>query len=56
MMNFFGNEDAIIEDQVQADNKADGKGTTMFEKTLGGKNSKLVTRDFLKKYISFVKS
>ena len=28
----------------------------MFEKSLGGKNAKLVTRDFLKKYISFVKS
>lgn len=35
--------------------KNDGKGTTVFDKDLSEK-AEIVTRDFLKKYISFMKS
>lgn len=34
----------------------DGKGTTVYDKELSTKTEQLVTRDFLKKYISFIKS
>jgi len=37
-------------------NKQDGKGTTVFDKDLSTQSQQLVTRDFLKKYISFIKS
>lgn len=37
-------------------NKQDGKGTTVFDKELSRGDKSLVTRDFLKKYISFIKS
>lgn len=49
----------ILEPTHQNDNKSDGKGTTVYEKTLGqsrGKGPQIVTRDFLKKYINFAKS
>lgn len=38
--------------------RQDGKGTTVFDKELSGgvKGNELVTRDFLKKFISFIKS
>jgi hypothetical protein len=38
--------------------RQDGRGTTVFDKELSGnqKGNELVTRDFLKKFISFIKS
>lgn len=57
-MNYY-NDDTVIERELNVENKQDGKGTTVFEKDLatGVKmQGKIVTRDFLKKYISFVKS
>ena len=38
--------------------RQDGRGTTVFDKDLssGAKGNELVTRDFLKKFISFIKS
>lgn len=37
-------------------NKQDGKGTTVFDEKLSKGGQELVTRDFLKKYLSFIKS
>ena len=55
-LNYF-NDDTVIEPEMANENNQDGVGTTMFEKEAGNAdNSKLVTREFLKKYISFVKS
>ena len=55
VLNFYQN-DTVIEKEIAAD-KQDGKGTTVYEKHLvTSKGDKIVTRDFLKKYISFVKS
>jgi len=57
-INYFNNE-VVIERELNIENKQDGKGTTVFEKDLatGSKQqSRLVTREFLKKYISFVRS
>lgn len=49
--------DTIIENEVKNEKSMrDGKGTTVWEKDLGANNLKLVTRDFLKKYISWTKS
>lgn len=54
-MNF--NHDNVIETEIKGDKaNRDGKGTTMWEKDLGVGNNKLVTREFLKKYISWTKS
>ena len=55
-LNYF-NDDVVIEPEIVKQNNTDGLGTTMFEKdvTMGGQ-TRVVTRDFLKKYISFVKS
>jgi DNA replication licensing factor MCM3 len=57
--NFF-NDDVVIEPEMQ-DEKHEGKGTQVFEKinTSTGKgavNKQAVTREFLKKYISFAKA
>ena len=55
--NFF-NDDVVIEPEMH-DDKHEGKGTQVFEKinTKGAHNSKnAVTREFLKKYISFAKA
>ena len=57
-INYF-NDETVIERELNVENKQDGKGTTVFEKDLATgtqQGTKLVTRDFLKKYISFVKS
>lgn len=49
--------DTIIENEIKNEKSMrDGKGTTVWEKDLGTGNLKLVTRDFLKKYISWTKS
>jgi len=40
----------------QQKDKMDGKGTTVYDKELSTKSEQLVTRDVLKKYISFIKS
>lgn len=58
--NYF-NDDFVIEPEIPDDKKTDGKGTTVYEKInpkMQGKNQthNTVTRDFLKKYISFAKS
>lgn len=54
--NYF-NDDVVIEPEINDDKKTDGKGTAVFEKTLNkGKTTNVVTRDFLKKYISFAKA
>lgn len=53
----FNYDDAVIEPELVADQKQDGKGTAMFEKQMtasGGQQ--MLTRDFLKKYVSFVKA
>ena len=51
------NHDNIIETEIKNEKGTrDGKGTTMWEKDLGVGNNKLVTREFLKKYISWTKS
>lgn len=50
-------DDYVIEPTLEAhNNKQDGKGTTVYDKDLQTKGYQLVTRDFLKKYISFIKS
>jgi len=57
-VNYY-NSDVVIERELNIENKQDGKGTTVFEKDLATgarQGTKLVTRDFLKKYISFVRS
>ena len=57
-LNYY-NEETVIERELNVENKQDGKGTTVFEKDLatGSKQgTRIVTRDFLKKYISFVRS
>jgi DNA replication licensing factor MCM3 len=57
-MNYY-NDDTVIERELNVENKQDGKGTTVFEKDLATgvkQGTKIVTRDFLKKYISFVRS
>jgi len=55
----FGNDDYVVEPEMK-DDKNEGKGTQMFEKhikkTTNGKERQVVTRDFLKKYLCFVKS
>lgn len=55
-----GDNDFVVEPLVQDENKMEGKGTTMFEKHVtkvtNDVSINVVTRDFLKKYISFVKS
>lgn len=58
--NYF-NDDVVIEPEFHDDKKAEGKGTVVYEKLntkLHNKNQvmNVVTRDFLKKYISFAKS
>ena len=46
--------EATLENQA---NKQDGKGTTVYDKELSSKgHGQVVTREFLKKYISFIKS
>ena len=57
-MNYY-NDDTVIERELNNENRQDGKGTTVYEKDLATgtkQGTKLVTREFLKKYISFVKS
>ncbi len=65
--NFFNQDDVVIEPEIQDDKKTDGKGTTIYEKSAlistlskNGKHSaapmQVLTRDFLKKYISFAKA
>ncbi|CDW73635.1 mcm2 3 5 family protein [Stylonychia lemnae] len=58
--NYF-NDDFVIEPEYKDDRREDSKGTMMFEKinlSLHNKNEKnsIVTREFLKKYISYAKS
>ena len=49
--------DTIIENEIKNEKSTrDGKGTTVWEKDLGTGNTKLFTREFLKKYISWTKS
>ena len=56
----FNNDDYVIEPEMKDDSKTEGKGTTIFEKhiqkTTGKVTRNVITRDFLKKYLSFVKS
>lgn len=55
--NYF-NEDVVIEPEL-GEEKKDSKANNMYEKTFNptsGKKSQIVTRDFLKKYISYAKS
>lgn len=67
--NFFNQDEVVIEPEIFDDRKIDsGKGTTIFEKsallttTTNGKKGQqantlqVLTRDFLKKYISFAKA
>ena len=55
----YANDDYIIEPEMK-DTKNEGKGTSIFDKHTtkvhGSKTTNVVTREFLKKYISFVKS
>ncbi len=63
--NFFNQDDVVIEPESADAKKTDGKGTTVFEKsalitTVSKKGAnpplQVLTRDFLKKYISFAKA
>jgi DNA replication licensing factor MCM3 len=69
--NFFNQDDVVIEPEIHDDKKNEGKGTSVFEKNAlitttttgkGGKHTQqasplqVLTREFLKKYISFAKS
>lgn len=66
--NFYNQDDVVIEPEINDDKKADaGKGISPYEKstlistTIKGRTQvaeplKVVTRDFLKKYISFAKA
>ena len=63
--NFFNQDDVVIEPEIADDKKTDGKGTTVYEKsalitTVSKKGThppmQVLTRDFLKKYISFAKA
>jgi hypothetical protein len=55
----FANDDYVVETEMK-DDKNEGKGTTMFEKHVQKTTNKVtrnvVTRDFLKKFLCFVKS
>ena len=48
-------DDYVIEPELH-DDKNKGKGTIVFEKSSGKNKQQVVTRDFLKKYISFAKA
>ncbi|EQD32561.1 DNA-dependent ATPase MCM, partial [mine drainage metagenome] len=48
-------DDYVIEPELH-DDKNEGKGTIVFEKSSGKNKQQVVTRDFLKKYISFAKA
>ncbi len=55
--NYF-NEDVVIEPEM-GEEKKDAKNASIYERTYKGaskKNTTIVTRDFLKKYISYAKS
>lgn len=56
----FANDDYVVEPEVAKDAKSNDKHTTIYEKhiqkTTGRVTRNVVTRDFLKKYLSFVKS
>lgn len=53
----FNYDDTVIEPELQADQKQDGKGTSMFEKLMKTSSGiEILTRDFLKKFVSFVKA
>jgi len=56
----FNNDDYVIEPELKDDSAADAKGTSIYEKniqkTSGKVTRNVVTRDFLKRYLSFVKS
>ena len=66
--NFYNQDDVVIEPDIIDDRKMDGsgKGTTVFEKSAllvthtpkgkGAPPMQVLTRDFLKKYISFAKA
>jgi DNA replicative helicase MCM subunit Mcm2 (Cdc46/Mcm family) len=70
--NFFNQDDVVIEPEIHDDKKTEGKGTAVYEKNAlitttittgkGGKQThqaaplQVLTREFLKKYISFAKS
>jgi DNA replication licensing factor MCM3 len=57
--NYF-NDDVVIEQEINDDIKNDGKGTVVYEKINtrlnGGQKKNIVTREFLKKFISFAKA
>ena len=52
--NYF-NDDVVIENQFEEQKKSSKSGG-IYEKDFGGAKNKIVTRDFLKKYISFAKT
>jgi DNA replication licensing factor MCM3 len=55
----FQNDDYVVEPETKGD-KGDGKGSTVFEKsmkkTTNNVTRNVITRDFLKKYLSYVKA
>lgn len=56
--NYF-NDEVVIEPELHDDHKEGGKGTAVFEKIntkLSCGSKSIVTREFLKKYISFAKA
>ena len=57
-MNQFSDDYVIEANMDNLAHRQDGRGTTVFDKELSGgqKGNELVTRDFLKKFISFIKS
>lgn len=58
IMHQFSDDYVIEATMDNLGHRQDGKGTTVYDKELSGgaKGNELVTRDFLKKFISFIKS
>lgn len=56
----YNNDDFVIEPDMKAGDKKEGKGTSIYEKhiqkTSGNITRNVTTREFLKKYLSYVKS
>ena len=56
----YSNDDYVIEPEMKDDTRNEGQGSTIFEKhiqkTSGNVTRNVITRDFLKRYLSFVKS
>lgn len=55
-INNFSDDHVIEATLDQHANKQDGKGTTVIDKELSTSTNQMVTRDFLKKFLAYIKS